>query len=113
MVLALPFLASLSQLLEKVGRCGGQLTGSEEGGAAHVLGEPARRSSALGPDCAVSLLEPQTTQKETEAWGEAGSHLPRVTALPTKPLGPGAPSAYALIGVLQATSIFSPGGVAG
>lgn len=75
MVLALPFLASLSQLLEKVGRRGGQRTGSEEGGAAHVLGEPARRSSALGPDCAYSWLEPQTTQKETEGLGRSRQSL--------------------------------------
>lgn len=98
-------------LLAKVGQRGGKRTGREAGGVAHVLGEPARRSPALGPDCAQSWLEPQTTQKETGAWGGVGSHLPGVTALRPKPLGPGAP--FTLMGMLQAIIVFPPGGVAG
>lgn len=93
------------------------MTGREDGGVAHVLGEPARRSPALGPDCVQSWSEPQTTQKETGARGGVGVGVgpgrgrPRVTAVRTKPLGPGAP--FALIRMLQAIIVFSPGGVAG
>lgn len=86
LVTALPFLALLSRPVWKVGRRGGKTRGRKEGGAAYVRGaSPARThvkaqievTLALGPNCALSCLEPQTPQKESEAG--TSSHWPGVT----------------------------------
>ena len=75
-------------------------------------------TAGQGPDCALSYLEPQTPQKETEAEdGQAqakGHTRARASVLralrcsaPRKSVGPGAPPESAELGMLPATSAFS------
>lgn len=67
-VVPVPFLASVPTPLRGAARW--KVSRREVGGAGRVLGEPSRRSAALGPSYTSSWLESQPTQTETEA-GEA------------------------------------------